>query len=117
MWTSSAPLRISLAGGGTDLPRYAHRPGGRGGGAGIDRRVHVIGRVAPGGGRTRDAAKTRNPLAREALRRHWDGTPIELESYGDAPQASGLGTSAAFCVALLAGLDPRLDDRSRLAVA
>jgi len=46
-----------------------------------------------------------NPFARQALRRHWDGEPLELASFGDVPGGTGLGSSSAFCVALIAGLE------------
>ncbi|MEE4596099.1 hypothetical protein V2J94_30110 [Streptomyces sp. DSM 41524] len=47
-----------------------------------------------------------NPFAQEALRLYGKGAKIDLSSRGDAPAGCGLGTSAAFCVALLAGLNP-----------
>ena len=119
---ATAPLRISLAGGGTDLPSYARRRGGVVVGAAIDLAVTVVGRPRRAGTGiraclddctvTEDAGALGNAMAREALRRHWDGCPIELASFGDTPGASGLGSSAAFCVALIAVLaggheDPR----------
>lgn len=113
MWISSAPLRISLGGGGTDLPAYARRFGGLALGATIDLRVTVVGRPS----RTRQDIRgcldtcsstgnggIANPYAREALHRHWDGSPLELASFADVPGGSGLGSSAAFCVAMIAGL-------------
>ncbi|MFI1357758.1 hypothetical protein ACH4TV_29865 [Streptomyces sp. NPDC020898] len=114
MWVSSAPLRISLAGGGTDLPSYARRFGGTVLGATIDLRVTVVGREGPSGsgirvcldscGRPETVHRIANPYAREAVRRHWRGGPLELASFGDVPGGTGLGSSAAFCVALTAGL-------------
>ncbi|MFJ8004012.1 GHMP family kinase ATP-binding protein [Streptomyces fagopyri] len=114
MWVSSAPLRISLAGGGTDLPGYARRFGGTVLGAGTDLRVTVMGRRArrPAGirvcldscGHAESAQELANPFAREAMLRHWDGAPVDLFSTGDVPGATGMGSSAAFCVALIAGL-------------
>ncbi|MGW3313414.1 GHMP family kinase ATP-binding protein [Streptomyces sp. NPDC001073] len=113
-WISSAPLRISLAGGGTDLPSYADRHGGTVLGAAIDLRVHVEGRAGGSG----SAASSRltgslpvqsdNPFAREVLRQHEPGIELVLTSRGDAPPGCGLGTSAAFCIAVLRGLRPSL---------
>ncbi len=115
MWISSAPLRISLAGGGTDVPSYAERFGGMVLGATIDLRVTVVGRPARTHTHVRACLDTcsstaaggavANPFAREALRRHWDGGPLELASFADVPGGSGLGSSSAFSVALLAGLE------------
>jgi D-glycero-alpha-D-manno-heptose-7-phosphate kinase len=86
-------------------------------GTAVDLRVSVVGQSggACGGIRacldscahtdTPDAQA--NPFAREALRAHWDGSPLRLASFGDAPSGSGLGSSSAFCVALVAGLSRR----------
>lgn len=113
LWTAAAPLRISLAGGGTDLPSYAERFGGTVLGAALDLCVTVTARRGsrPGIEARLDSAghaaapdELANPYARELMRRHWDGEPLELESTGDVPPGTGLGSSAAFCVALLAGL-------------
>lgn len=111
MWISSAPLRISLAGGGTDVPGYARRFGGMVLGATIDSRVIVVGRAGRTGRGVRVhldgggcGGETANPFAREALARHWDGSPLQLASFADVPGGSGLGSSSAFCVALIAGL-------------
>lgn len=114
MWISSAPLRVSLAGGGTDLPGYAHRFGGLVLGATTDLRVTVVGRAAGAHRHIRaclDACSSTasggvtNPFAREALSRHWDGSPLDLASFADVPGGSGLGSSSAFSVALVAGLE------------
>jgi D-glycero-alpha-D-manno-heptose-7-phosphate kinase len=121
MWVSTAPLRISLAGGGTDLPAYARRFGGAVVGVTIDLRTTVVG--WPGGGPAAihacletcvDAgspAELANPFAREVLRAYWDGSPVTVASFADAPAGTGLGSSAAFCVAMIAGLaGPGLPD-------
>ncbi|QIZ01983.2 hypothetical protein HEP87_37895 [Streptomyces sp. S1D4-11] len=127
MWVSSAPLRISLAGGGTDLPGYALRFGGTVLGAGTDLRVTVVGRRARRStgirvcldscGHAESAQELANPFAREAMLRHWDGTPLDLFSTGDVPGATGMGSSAAFCVSLVAGLSTEPLDASSLARA
>lgn len=127
MWVSSAPLRVSLAGGGTDLPGYATRFGGTVFGAATDLRVTVMGRRARRAsglrvcldscGHAESAEELANPFAREALRRHWDGTPLDLFSSGDVPVATGMGSSAAFCVCLVAGLSGAPLDAPALARA
>jgi D-glycero-alpha-D-manno-heptose-7-phosphate kinase len=125
MVIGTAPLRISLAGGGTDLPRYAGRKGGVVVGAAIDLGVSVVrrARLVGGGVRacldacsvTEDARTLTNAFARVALHRHGPGEPVELVSFGDAPGGSGLGSSAAFCVALLGVLEG--SDRDPLTIA
>jgi len=114
MLVSTAPLRISLAGGGTDLTEYASRHGGTVIGAATDLAVTVIRHHPPAGPRIRacldhcdhtdDPSTVTNPFARAALLRHWNGGPIHLASFGDAVPGTGVGSSAAFCVALVAAL-------------
>ena len=119
MLVSTAPLRISLAGGGTDLIEYASRHGGTVVGAATALAVTVVRHRPPAGPRIRacldrcdhtdDPAAVTNPFARAALLRYWDGEPVHLASFGDAVPGTGVGSSAAFCVALVAALDG--DDR------
>lgn len=118
MLISRAPLRISLAGGGTDLPAFAERYGGLVLGTTIDQYVTVVRRNRLAGTGYRlcldrcevvDAIEDAvNPFARAALRRFWDGRPLEVASFGDVPSGTGLGSSAAFAVALLGALHPDL---------
>ncbi|WP_019871711.1 GHMP family kinase ATP-binding protein [Salinispora oceanensis] len=127
MWISSAPLRISLAGGGTDLPSYARRFGGTVLGSAIDLRVTVVGKSAGAGhgirscldgcAHTGTPEEQTNPFAREVLRSHWDGSPLRLASFGDVPGGTGLGSSSAFCVALIAGLSQQPLSPAELAEA
>jgi D-glycero-alpha-D-manno-heptose-7-phosphate kinase len=122
---STAPLRISLAGGGTDLVAYASRHGGAVVGAAADLAVTVVRHRPPAGPRIRacldhcdhtdDPSAVTNPFARAALSRYWDGAPVHLASFGDAVAGTGVGSSAAFCVALIAALDG--EDRDPCGVA
>lgn len=118
MLISSAPLRISLAGGGTDLPSYARQHEGVVLGAAIDRRVAVMVSSSVTTATTREGVRAcldtcargtdlptlRNPFARAAVERHWDGRPLEIVSMGDVPGGTGIGSSAAFCVAVVGAL-------------
>jgi D-glycero-alpha-D-manno-heptose-7-phosphate kinase len=115
-----APLRLSLGGGGTDLPSHYREHGGFVLSAAIDRHVHVL--VSTGfQSRFRlkhleweevDApAEVRHPILRAALERHWDGGPLELASVSDVPPGTGLGSSGAYGVAVLKALRPELDAR------
>jgi D-glycero-alpha-D-manno-heptose-7-phosphate kinase len=127
MWMSSAPLRISLAGGGTDVPSYASRFGGAVLGSAIDLRVTVVGQAGGSNSgiracledcmHTDDPEGQLNPFVREVLRRHWNGSPLRLASFGDVPGGSGLGSSSAFCCALISGLSGGTVPPDRLAEA
>lgn len=109
-----APLRISLGGGGTDLPSHFASHGGFVLSAAIDRYVRV--RVGPAGGprfrlehlETEEVDKpsqVRHPILRAALARHGDGAPLALASSGDVPPGTGLGSSGAYAVATVHALE------------
>lgn len=107
-----APLRISLGGGGTDLPSRYREHGGFVVSAAIDRHVRM--RVGPASGRFRlrhleheeveDPALIRHPILRAAIARHGDGHPLELDSEGDVPPGTGLGSSGAYAVCAVHGV-------------
>jgi D-glycero-alpha-D-manno-heptose-7-phosphate kinase len=109
-----SPLRISLGGGGTDLPSYYEEHSGFVIAAAIDKYVYILthGRYAP-----RILLKysqleevdrieeIRHPLIREALRvLEWDNLSIEITSMADIPAGTGLGSSGSFTTALLKAL-------------
>jgi D-glycero-alpha-D-manno-heptose-7-phosphate kinase len=108
-----APLRLSLGGGGTDLPSYYREHGGFVVSAAIDRYVHVL---VSSTLQTRyrlkhleweeadDPARIRHPILRAVLSRHWNGGPLELASAADAPPGTGLGSSGAYAVCVLKAL-------------
>ena len=111
---SRAPLRISLGGGGTDLPSYYREHGGFLVAGAIDKYVYMLdphGLPAPlpdevlrdRGGRRR-SREIRHPILRETLLRHWRGNPLEIASVADVPAGTGMGSSGAFTVCLLKGL-------------
>lgn len=110
---ASAPMRISLAGGGTDLPSYAERFGGVVVSLAIDRRVAVAASAWSRGGhpfallgkgqRIDHDALMREGFAPAALRRVGVG-PVRLACVSAAPPCSGLGGSGAFLVALVHAL-------------
>src|SRR5262247_2092177 len=95
MIITRSPLRISLGGGGTDLPSYYRKHGGFLIAAAIDRYVYItlhqtfvpdlivkyskLERVA-------SAAEVQHPIIREALRLlDVDGSYLELASMADIP--------------------------------
>jgi D-glycero-alpha-D-manno-heptose-7-phosphate kinase len=109
-----APLRITLAGGGTDLPSYYRVDGGFVVSATIDRHIHMLaGRPIEPGICLKHLeleecgapSEVRHPILRAALERHWDGGPLELASISDVPPGTGLGSSGAYTVAALRTLD------------
>jgi len=111
---SRAPLRISLGGGGTDLPSYYREHGGFLVAGAIDKYVYMLlhtvfqRRYKMKYSETEDVdeiASIRHPILRETLARHWRGSPLEIASVADVPAGTGMGSSGAFTVALLKGLD------------
>lgn len=111
MIITRTPLRISLGGGGTDLPSYYRSAeGGFLVAAAIDRYIYVavhhnfdpeillkyssIERVG-----TPDEVK--HPLIRECLNFVGIGGAVELTSMADIPAGTGLGSSGAFAVGAL----------------
>ncbi|MGW7541108.1 GHMP family kinase ATP-binding protein [Streptomyces sp. NPDC054770] len=112
---AKAPLRISLAGGGTDLPSYAAEFGGEVVAVAIDRYVGAVVHPFSFDGFVRGfwetpeqaptAAGISNPFARAALLRSGVTDNVQVSCFGDAPSGSGAGGSAAFTVALLHALE------------
>jgi D-glycero-alpha-D-manno-heptose-7-phosphate kinase len=109
------PLRISFAGGGTDLPSfYRAYGGGAVTSAAIDRYIHVLVndkfdrsiRVAYS--RTENVEQVeqlQHPLVREALKLTGITEAIEIHTIADIPsEGSGLGSSSSFTVGLLNAL-------------
>lgn len=110
---SRAPLRISLGGGGTDLPSYYREHGGFLVAGAIDKYVYLLmhtvfqRRYKMKYSETEEVdeiASIRHPILRETLMRHWRGNPLEIASVADVPAGTGMGSSGAFTVALLKGL-------------
>lgn len=110
---SRAPLRISLGGGGTDLPSYYREHGGFLVSGAIDKYVYMLTHtVFQRRYRMKyseleevdDIAQIRHPILRETLLRHWRGNPLEIASLADVPAGTGMGSSGAYTVCLLKGL-------------
>src|ERR1043165_2658420 len=108
------PLRISLGGGGTDLPSYYERFGGSLIAPAIDRYVFVtitppstphIFLKSPGIEQAPSGDDVRHPIVREALRMMGLRTPqIEITTLADLPAGTGLGSSGSFTTALIRAL-------------
>jgi D-glycero-alpha-D-manno-heptose-7-phosphate kinase len=107
------PLRITLGGGGTDLPSYYRRCGAMVLSAAISKYVYVgINRTFTDDyllkysemERVREVREIRHPIIREALTIHDVGPSLELVSLADIPAGTGLGSSGTFTVGLLRAL-------------
>ncbi|MER7014995.1 hypothetical protein ABT324_26500 [Saccharopolyspora sp. NPDC000359] len=104
-----APLRISLAGGGTDVLSYARRWGGLVLGAAIDRYVGVAVYPREFHRRVRIATDTcvlcehpsdhLDPMIGACLAEVGTDQGLQFATFGDAPSGRGLGGSGAFTVA------------------
>jgi D-glycero-alpha-D-manno-heptose-7-phosphate kinase len=112
-----APLRLSLGGGGTDIPAYYRKHGGFCVAAAIDKYVYVALHKNFGRGlilkyseieRCQTVDEVRHPIIREALRMvDPDSLDLEITSFADIPAGTGLGSSSAFTNALLMALSER----------
>jgi len=111
MIITRSPLRISLGGGGTDLPSYYHEHSGFLIAAAIDKYVYItlhqtfvpeliikyskLERVLT-------VDEVEHPIIREALRLVGIEAPsLEITSMADIPAGTGLGSSGSFTTALL----------------
>ena len=119
-----APLRISFAGGGTDLPSFYERECGAVVSATIDKYVYVMinrcrpllsrGIDDPGRYRIRLSYsctenvqridELKHPIVREALKLLDLDIPMDIATMADVPAGNGLGSSGTFSVALLHAL-------------
>jgi D-glycero-alpha-D-manno-heptose-7-phosphate kinase len=114
MLIARSPLRITLGGGGTDLPSYYRQHEGFLIAAAIDRYVYVtVTRPFISGiflkytqlENVRDAEEVQHPIIREAIRLLNFKTPqIEISTIADIPAGTGLGSSGSFTTALLKAL-------------
>ncbi len=114
MIIARSPLRISLGGGGTDLPSYYREHGGFLIAAAIDKYVYVTAMrpFTPGIflkyselERAESAAEVRHPIIREALQMlEFTEPEIEITTLADIPAGTGLGSSGSFTTALLRAL-------------
>ncbi len=109
-----APLRIPLGGGGTDLPSYYSRFGGSWVSAAVNKYIYIVlhqsfkpDEIKISYSKTeivKSLEEISHPLFRESLKLLGIKGGIEISSFADAPANAGLGSSGAFCVALLYAL-------------
>ena len=114
MIIARSPLRISLGGGGTDLPSYYREHEGFLIAAAIDKYVYVtINRPFNEGiylkyseiEHVKTVDEVSHNIIREALKLQNLNTPqLEISSIADLPSGTGLGSSGSFTTALLKAL-------------
>ena len=114
MIITRSPLRISLGGGGTDLPSYYRKHGGFLLAAAIDKYIYItVHRRFVDGfllkySQLEEVASVdeiRHPIIREALKLAGvQERNLEIASMADIPAGTGLGSSGSFTTALLKAL-------------
>ena len=111
MLVAQGPLRVSLFGGGSDLPAFLAHNDGAVLSFALDRRVFIVGHplkhrhgVLLKYSETEDvesAGKLRHPIAREVLSRY-GVRDMDIAVMSDVPAGTGLGSSSTFTVTFLA---------------
>jgi D-glycero-alpha-D-manno-heptose-7-phosphate kinase len=121
MIITRSPLRISLGGGGTDLPSYYTEFGGFVISGAIDKYVYITlhetfqeavivkySKMEV----VQNASEIAHPIVREALKAVGVRHPhLEITSMSDIPAGSGLGSSGSFTTALLRALHMLQNDQ------
>ena len=114
MIITRTPFRITLGGGGTDLPAYYRRHGGFIFAAGLNKYMFVclntpivddLVRVKYSESEiVEDVEQVRHTLVRQALQHFNIRNGVEIISMADVPAGTGLGSSSCYLVGLLNGL-------------
>lgn len=122
MILTRTPFRITLGGGGTDLPSFYSQHGGFILAVAIDKYMflNVNTPIVDDKIRVRYTAselvdrveEVQHTLAREALRHFGIRNGIEIVSIADIPSGTGLGSSSSYLVGLLNALHTLLQDQA-----
>ena len=114
MIVTRTPFRVTLGGGGTDLPSYYSSNGGFIFAMGLDKYMYVIVNRPIVGDKlilhytqsevVEHVSQLRHELAREALKMHGVENNFEVSSLADLPAGTGLGSSSCYLVGLLNAL-------------
>ncbi|MDM8542672.1 GHMP kinase [Desulfococcaceae bacterium HSG9] len=114
MIITRSPLRISLGGGGTDLPSYYHQYGGFLIAAAIDKYVYITLHKTfmpeliikySQMEKVNSVNEVAHPIIRECLKMlEFEGSSLEITSMADIPAGTGLGSSGSFTTGLLKAL-------------
>jgi D-glycero-alpha-D-manno-heptose-7-phosphate kinase len=123
MIVTRTPFRITLGGGGTDLPNFYRKHGGYVLALGIDKYMYVALNVPYADRKVRlhytqsetvdSVAELKHDLAREALMSNGINDAIEISSLADLPAGTGLGSSSAYLVGLLGAIRAYLGEPAR----
>ena len=111
MLIAQGPLRVSLFGGGSDLPAFLERNKGAVLSFAIDKRVYVVGHpfthrkgILLKYSKTEDVQspeQLQHPIARVVLERY-GLNDMDVSVMSDVPAGTGMGSSSSFTVAFLA---------------
>jgi len=115
MFIARSPLRISIGGGGTDLPSYYRKAGGYVIACAIDKYIYtsIIKPYEKGIflkyseiERAKNPSQIKHKIFRELLmmQDYKDNYQIEISTLADIPAGTGLGSSGAFTVSALKAL-------------
>ena len=114
MILTRTPFRVTLGGGGTDLPSYFSHHGGFIFAMGLDKYMYVaVNRPVVGhhirlhyshAETVEHVSQLKHELAREALKAHGIENTFEVASIADLPAGTGLGSSSCYLVGLLNAL-------------
>lgn len=114
MIVTRTPFRVTLGGGGTDLPSFYREHGGFIFAMGIDKYMYIMLNPPTVDSKIRlhysrsevvdHVDELQHELAREALRLHGIENRMEVSSMADLPDGTGLGSSSSYLVGLLAAL-------------
>lgn len=114
MIITRTPFRLTLGGGGTDLPSFYEEHGGFILAVGIDKYMYLAVNTPIVDDKIRvrytsselvdNVDQVEHTLAREALRYFNISTGVEIVSIADVPAGTGLGSSSCYMVGLLNGL-------------
>ena len=114
MIVTRTPFRVTLGGGGTDLPSFYSKHGGSVLALGIDKYMYVALNVPYADRKIRlhytdsevvdRVSDLRHELAREALLMHEIADGVEVSSLADLPAGTGLGSSSCYLVGLLSAI-------------
>ena len=119
MILTRTPFRISLFGGGTDLPAWFNSNGGAVISFSIDKYCHLSIREMPPYfdykyravyskiETVNEVEQIEHPAIREAIKKYGNSTKsnLEIQHHGDLPSKSGIGSSSAFVVSIIHGLN------------
>ncbi len=114
MIITRTPFRVTLGGGGTDLPSFYEKHGGFVFAMGIDKYMYIMTNpptvddmIRLHYSRSETVARLddlNHDMAREALRFHGIDRKFEISSMADLPAGTGVGSSSCYLIGLLAAI-------------